>query len=102
MEASTHELDRRGERRRLRPTAPETHLVVRVLEGEADKCPQTRREEIVLGRDAPPTRLARRDLRRKAQGNLVARRHTNGAGNRRPDVRPAVDIAIGDVERLVA
>src|SRR5262249_21085676 len=77
-------------------------LVIGILEGKADKGLQIRRDEIVFGSDARPIRFTGPYLLLKTARYLRTCLHTERIGNGWPDVGPAVYVAVGDVESLIA
>src|SRR5262249_59625343 len=57
---------------------------------------------VVLCPTPLPVCLARQHLSLQPQWHRTARNHPERLGDSRPDILPTVDVAVGDIERLVA
>ena len=101
-EARLVDLHGRNDRRRPRLRLAITHAVVGILERESDERFQLRRNQIVLAAQLVPRRDPFRIFLRERQRHRLAGLHAKRFGNRRPDILPGKDVAIGDVERFVA
>ena len=78
------------------------HAVVGILERQADEGLEAGRNQIVLAPQRVPWRDPVRIFLRQRQRHGAARLHLQRIGNRRPDILPGEDVAIGDVEGFVA
>ena len=101
-EAGLVDLHGRNDRGRPRLGLAIAHAVIGVLERQADERFQLRRNQIVLAAQLVPRRDPFRIFLRQRQRRRLAGLHVKRFGNRRPDILPGKDVAIGDVERFVA
>ena len=101
-EAGLVDLHGRDDRRRPRLGLAITHAVIGILERKADELFQPRRNQIVLAAQFVPRRDPFRIFLRQRQRHRLAGLHVERIRNRRPDILPGEDVAIGDVEGFVA